>query len=524
MAAPQGPPNRKDGTPSSSTYSQVTSGKDPALSTKRPSFETPPDLRATLLEEGTFKDRDMEIDPDKGTAPAKATAPWIPGKCIPQAPQAPKYLVCSPRIEEQKQYMRDNALVGKFLGLWPSERDLIKWIQYWWKPRGHYDLQLGSKGFFTVIFHNLEDRNRIFDGGPYFYNSAGLFLRFWTEKFSPEKEDFAHAPVWIRLYSLPQEFWLEEVLAGIGNTIGVYVKSSEATKQRRYTSYARICVYLNIAKPLPGSITLEYHDEEWSQTIDYEHIPFRCRKCHEHGHLFRECPLNAVQKEAATDASKDKDGFTQIAGRRRQGTRKQPYQPGKNPLTSNKFATLQDQPDNPITTSTQQPSLQENEPHPHPLHKDSQAANQPQPQSPPRNTEPSSFNQSPTQEQLGMPDTDDGDDEMELEEQDLAGVDLEHLEHAYRHQKLYTIPRDQLRKVHKVFLNSSAGSSARTSKALGVQTNQSKTPSKVQKEEKKRGRKSTSKLIQEIGNFMVNSGQIQLISDSFPPLPNHPSS
>jgi hypothetical protein len=55
---------------------------------------------------------------------------------------------------------------------------------------------------------------------------------------------------------LPQEFWLEEILVGIGNTIGVYVKSSEATKQRRYTSYARICVYLNISKPLPGSIAL----------------------------------------------------------------------------------------------------------------------------------------------------------------------------------------------------------------------------------------------------------------------------
>jgi hypothetical protein len=76
------------------------------------------------------------------------------------------------------------------------------------------------------------------------------------EKFSLEKEDFAHALVWICLYSLPQEFWLEEILAGIGNTIGVYVKSSEATKQRRYTSYARICVYLNISKPLPGSIAL----------------------------------------------------------------------------------------------------------------------------------------------------------------------------------------------------------------------------------------------------------------------------
>jgi hypothetical protein len=118
-----------------------------------------------------------------------------------------------------------------------------------------------------------------------------------------------------------------------------------------------------------------------------------------------------------------------------------------------------------------------------------------------------------------LQETEDGEADMELEEQDLAGVDLEHLEHAYRHQKIYTIPRDQLRKVHKVFLNSSAGSSARASKALGIQGSQSKNPNKTQKDEKKRGRKSTNKLIQEIGKFMVNSGQIHLISDNFPPLP-----
>jgi hypothetical protein len=137
-------------------------------------------MRVQLLAEGTFKDREMDIDPAKEKIPANVSAPWVLGKCIPQPPQAPKCVVSSPRIEEQKKYMRDNALVGKFLGLWPSEHDLVKWIQYWWKPKGHYDLQLGSKGFFTIIFHNLEDRNRIFDGGPCFSNSAGLFLRFWT--------------------------------------------------------------------------------------------------------------------------------------------------------------------------------------------------------------------------------------------------------------------------------------------------------------------------------------------------------
>jgi hypothetical protein len=343
--APQGLPQGPGEAPTGASYSQVTANADPAIKWRRPTFETPQEMRAQLLVEGTFKDRDTDMDAAKEDNPANASAPWIPGKCIPQAPKAPKYVINSPRIEEQKQYMQDHALIGKFLGLWPSERELIKWIQYWWQPKGHYDLQLGSKGFFTIILHNLEDRNRIFDGGPYFFNSAGLFLRFWTEKFSPEKEDFTHAPVWIRLYSLPQEFWLEEVLAGIGNTIGIYVKSSEATKQRRYTSYARICVYLNIAKALPGSITLEYQDEDWAQTIDYEHIPFRCRKCHEHGHLFRECPLNIAHKEGNPEAGKDKEGFTQQPGRRRQGGRRQPAQVTKDPSTSNKYVVLQDNPE-----------------------------------------------------------------------------------------------------------------------------------------------------------------------------------
>jgi hypothetical protein len=77
---------------------------------------------------------------------------------------------------------------------------------------------------------------------------------------------------------------------GIGNTLGKHVKSSEATKQRKYTSYARICVYMNISKALPGTVTLEYQDEEWAQTIDYEHIPFRCRKFHEHGAPLQRLP------------------------------------------------------------------------------------------------------------------------------------------------------------------------------------------------------------------------------------------
>jgi hypothetical protein len=126
-----------EGGPRGPSYSEATMHGNNRGSSRRPTFEPPPDLRSQLISEGTFKDREMDIDSGKTPAATSATRPWIPGKCIPQALQAPKYIVSTPRIEEQKQYMRDYALVGKFLGLWPSEKELVKWIHQWWKPKGH---------------------------------------------------------------------------------------------------------------------------------------------------------------------------------------------------------------------------------------------------------------------------------------------------------------------------------------------------------------------------------------------------
>jgi len=52
----------------------------------------------------------------------------------------------------------------------------------------------------------------------------------------------------------------------------------------------------------------------------YEHIPFHCRKFHEHGHLFYVCPLNAQNSKAGE--GKQKDGYTMVIGRKKQPPRK----------------------------------------------------------------------------------------------------------------------------------------------------------------------------------------------------------
>jgi hypothetical protein len=77
--------------------------------------------------------------------------------------------------------LRDHALIGKFLGLWSFEWDLMRWIKTWWNPKGDYEHYLISKGLFMIIFFNLEDKDMIFENIPYIFNSAGLYLRFWKD-------------------------------------------------------------------------------------------------------------------------------------------------------------------------------------------------------------------------------------------------------------------------------------------------------------------------------------------------------
>jgi len=124
------------------------------------------------------------------------------------------------------------------------------------------------------------------DERPYFFNSARLYLREWVERFNPEKEDFSWALVRIQMYFLSSKYWDEHSLKEIGKGLGEFIKMTEESKLCRYTSYTRICVFMRLDKALLNSVSLFHDDYEWIQPLDYEHVPFRCRKCHAHGHLF----------------------------------------------------------------------------------------------------------------------------------------------------------------------------------------------------------------------------------------------
>eukprot|EP00253_Pinus_taeda_P004844 PITA_04844 len=186
-------------------------------------------------------------------------------------------------------------------------------------------------------------------------NNAGLFMRHWEDRYNPDAEKLLAAPIWVRLFGLPMEFWDPEILEWIGNSIGAFFKVAESTKRGKYTSYARICVYMNIAKPLLEYIEVEYHDEIWQQPIDYEHIPFRCRRCHEYGHLYRQCPQNREgeaktileeERRKAEGSDIGEKGFKEVQRRqkpRSEGARGQRKEKNILAENQNKFQVLQDE-------------------------------------------------------------------------------------------------------------------------------------------------------------------------------------
>lgn len=80
---------------------------------------------------------------------------------------------------------------------------------------------------------------------------------------------------------------------------------------------------MDLSRALSDEIILEVYDEERVQAVNYEHVPFRCHKCHEHGHLFRDYPLNKLENNIKTNTRKDPKGCTRVGGKGKGGKKDQ---------------------------------------------------------------------------------------------------------------------------------------------------------------------------------------------------------
>lgn len=107
----------------------------------------------------------------------------------------------------------------------------------------------------------------------------------WVQFFDPSTESFNKIPIWVRLSNLTLHFWQDLVLEVVGEAIGDFMSVDSESPNVYKTMYARILMEIDVSKGLPKKIKLAYPTGPWIQLLDYEDIPFRCRKFHKTGHL-----------------------------------------------------------------------------------------------------------------------------------------------------------------------------------------------------------------------------------------------
>ena len=102
--------------------------------------------------------------------------------------------------------------------------------------------------------------------------------------------------VWIRLPDLAMEYYDNTVLWKIGNHIGKTLKVDRTTSVRMRGNYARICVEVDLTKPLLSKFKLRRRIRH----ISYEGLHMICFGCGQYGHKHEVCPYS-MNKEGRND-------------------------------------------------------------------------------------------------------------------------------------------------------------------------------------------------------------------------------
>ncbi|CAN1147702.1 hypothetical protein LINPERHAP2_LOCUS16026, partial [Linum perenne] len=137
---------------------------------------------------------------------------------------------------------------------------------------------------FLVRFEHPDDYHRATFKGPWKIYDYYISVGRWTHDFN-EEEPLKTILTWVRLPRLPIHFFNEIAVTRIGNCIGKTVMLDLATTEGARARYARVCVEVDISKPLHG----KYMIENRTFLVEYESLENICTSCGFYGHKSEEC-------------------------------------------------------------------------------------------------------------------------------------------------------------------------------------------------------------------------------------------
>ncbi|KAI9124934.1 hypothetical protein K1719_003550 [Acacia pycnantha] len=183
----------------------------------------------------------------------------------------------------QKPFKR--TLVVKLMGRQPSFGFMVKKLRQIWERKGKIDVFDLENDFYLVNFQRSEDYMEALTGGPWVIIYAYLSFARWKPEFNPKNEKINSVIAWVRFPDLPATLFNKKFLLNLGNSIGRAIRLDIHTAQRARGKFARMCVELDLTKPLVP----EFKVEGQLLSVVYESLGHLCNKCGRVGHMKENC-------------------------------------------------------------------------------------------------------------------------------------------------------------------------------------------------------------------------------------------
>ncbi|XP_058742315.1 uncharacterized protein LOC131614777 [Vicia villosa] len=210
-------------------------------------------------------------------------------------------IILSKHEERRIQKPWRRGVIVKLLGRKIGYKALENQLQQMWVRKGIIRIVDLGHDYYLVCFTHEEDKNAAMSDGPWFVYDHYLTVKEWTPDFHPENDSIVNVAVWIRISGLPVEYYDPKVLQVIGNLVGRTVKVDKNTMQSVRGKYARICVEVDISKPLLAMFELK----DKSYRVEFEGLHLLCIICGKFGHYKEGC---SMKKNADDDNLNTRSG------------------------------------------------------------------------------------------------------------------------------------------------------------------------------------------------------------------------
>ncbi|KAJ1380290.1 Zinc finger, CCHC-type [Sesbania bispinosa] len=225
--------------------------------------------------------------------------------------QRPTRPVVKVTKEERKQACQPwkHSIIIKLLGKKVTMKFLWLRLEKLWHPLGEMELIDLENEYFLVRFSNFNDVSHVFEGGPWMILGHYLVIQKWHPEIFPFEDELRRVAVWIRIPSLPIEYYDRTILSRIGDSLGKTVRVDSNTLKPKNGvwdetvtergKFARLSIEVDLKQPLISSFELLGR----SYTVEYEGLHLICFNCGMFGHRKDECPSISVKDPIVSSES-----------------------------------------------------------------------------------------------------------------------------------------------------------------------------------------------------------------------------